>query len=130
MTFNEGTENFDVKNEKFDDAGIIAREYKKTRFVLNRTENIDIPYIDILEGKTNKNNKNNIFQSKPRANLTPLWLFFICPFHCIQKKWLKGFLKIFTLNIRLFFVLQSYNVHILSLFCNYLQKEISASIAL
>ena len=105
MTFNEGTENFDTKNEKFDDVGIIAREYKKTRFVLNRTENVDIPYIDILEGKTNKNNKNNIFQSKPQANLTPLGLFFICPFQCIQKKWLKGSLKIFALNIRLFFCL-------------------------
>ena len=61
MAFNEGTGNFVVKKEKFDDVGTIAREYKKTSFVLNRTENIVIPYIDILEGKTNKNNKNNIF---------------------------------------------------------------------
>ena len=39
MTFNKGTENFDEKYKKFDDVGIIAREFKK-RFAVNRTEDI------------------------------------------------------------------------------------------
>ena len=60
LTFNEGTENFGVKYKKFDDVGIIATEYKK-RFAVNKTEDIDITDIDIPEGKTNKNNKKNIF---------------------------------------------------------------------
>ena len=60
MTFNEGTEKFDVKYEKFDDVGIFARECKK-RHAVNRTEDTDIPDIDISEGKTNKNNKKDIF---------------------------------------------------------------------
>ena len=60
MTFNEGTENFGVKYKKIDDVGIIATEYKKLSDV-NKIEEIDITDINIPEGKTNKNNKKNIF---------------------------------------------------------------------
>ena len=60
MTFDERTENFEVKYGICDNVRIISREYEK-RFAVNRTQNIDTPDIDIPEGKTNKNNKKNIF---------------------------------------------------------------------
>ena len=45
MTFDERTENFEVKYGICDNVRIISREYEK-RFAVNRTQNIDIPDID------------------------------------------------------------------------------------
>ena len=40
---------------------LLFLENTKKRFAVNRAENIGTPDIDIPEGKTNKNNKKNIF---------------------------------------------------------------------
>ena len=60
MRFNERAEDFDVKHEKFHDVAIIPREYKKT-FCGKQSKTYWYSNIDIPGGKTNKNNKNDIF---------------------------------------------------------------------